>query len=1188
MKELTNIYKEAGQQFVDDLFKDYLLVTEKLSGSSFSFERHGDELRFFKGSNKQPINLVDRTLMMYYESAIQYILNKTEGHIKDLPEYWRFCFQYFVNNQPGAIEYDNLPTNNLVLTHIQVRNAKGKIAKVIEDPRVLRDWASAFNVTPLIPIFSGYLKEEQKRKIREFLSTPKEDQLEVFGTSSFAKYLIDSLNPTIKQTTLQNDLNKPIDSIIFKFFKQGTNQIFTAKMIDPYTEALMKEKEPIDLRRAPADINEILLLDILAFIEERGLRGGELLTATPQERYLELVSNLFNDYVAKRGVDLQKLDIEKAEFAKGPEFDLNLDLIKNNRTREILQKSESLQNLYKIILGSLRKKRNPNRVGAVMTASVIEDFNKLVSKIGDTINKETDGKFKTFGDYLNNKVTEEIDHKDLEELVVEEKVLNYNNFINLGKIVLEDNKKSGEIWKTSTGFRGQDANGDRKTFKSKEQTQSWIKTGREDVDKEPTDKTEDFDISKIDKKKSPGAFDLVKKIEKIKDPKQKAEAVKAVKTLNDYETAETDADKKKAIESIINDIGANRNATGSDTNKIYLGQPIDKDKNNINTKTGLSYKSTFGNADTALTKDILAEAERLGIVFPLNNSAKRMSGASVAPNAIHRDQNGKKLKGVKIKTEVIEGKGKPGDDDYEAPGIALGGGSLVMRKTLPLTDKQKTKLRENFKNADDSRTETDIDRLMAINKEFRIQNNKKIEDIKSGDLTIIPIVNEDGKEVNLFTDEGKKEAVGIIAKNMTDRVDDLLSNPPGYEKSPQLQKGLDDFKKAGEKFSNGDITPEEFKEVSDALLVELKNDPQGKYGTPFLQETFIMAEGLANGKSIVSPSSANFAVADIIGFSSAELPADATPEQVNEYVQLINATSGGTSIKDGKGGASGSGAKLEATTYADYTDKNGKVIKGEEVKEDLLELAEGSERNDKGKRTGGGYDKIFNTIHKPKKVDGKITYPSLEKSMEDTIKLAEKYDVSDILEEKGLIKGSKKYNAQMKKYEKRANQKNRVEGLREKYAKKKPPVELTDEEAKELLIQRFLARDINGFTMQEINNKQMMSQGFSNISRDVDPKSAGKQMSEEEAKKDPDIVKDAKGNPIVSLNTDGTPETGTNGEYKYRRKQKVVKEETNGITSLACMQYQDTPDFSPSGRPTNKNAAFVKKCKGDNRHIGGS
>jgi hypothetical protein len=438
MKELTNIYKEAGQQFVDDLFKDYLLVTEKLSGSSFSFERHGSELKFFKGSNKQPINLVDRTLMMYYEPAIQYILSQTVDNLEDLPEYWRFCFQYFVNNQPGAIEYDNMPKNGLILTHIQIRNAKGKIAKVIEDPRVLRDWASAFQVTPLIPIFSGYLKEEQKRKIREFLSTPKEDHLEIFGTSSFAKYLITCLNPTITQTTLQDDLNKPIDSIIFKFFKQGTNQIFAAKMIDPYTEALMKEKEPIDLRRAPADINEILLLDILAFIEERGLRGGELLTSIPSERYLELMSNLFNDYIAKRGVDLQKLDIEKAEFAKGPEFNMNLDLIKNSRTKEILQKSPKLQNLYKIMVGSLRKKRNLNRIGAVMTASVIEDFNKMVSKISDTINKETSNEFKTFGDYLNNKVTEEIDHKDLEELVVEEKVLNYNKFIDLAKVTIKD------------------------------------------------------------------------------------------------------------------------------------------------------------------------------------------------------------------------------------------------------------------------------------------------------------------------------------------------------------------------------------------------------------------------------------------------------------------------------------------------------------------------------------------------------------------------------------------------------------------------------------------------------------------------------------------------------------------------------------------------------------------------------
>jgi hypothetical protein len=1177
MKELTNIYKETGQQFVDDLFKDYLLVTEKLSGSSFSFERHGDDIRFFKGSNKQPINLVDRTLMMYYEQAIQYILTKTEGHIKDLPEHWRFCFQYFVNNQPGVIRYDNLPTNNLLLTHIQVRNAKGKIAKVIEDPRVLRDWADAFEVTPLIPIFSGYLKEAQKKKIREFLSTPKEDHLEVFGTSSFAKYLIDALNPTIKQTTLQNNLNKPIDSIIFKFFKQGTNQIFTAKMIDPYTQGLMKDKEPIDLRRVPADINEILLLDILAFIEERGLRGGELLTATSQERYLELMSNLFNDYIAKRGVDLQKLDIEKAKFAKGPEFNLNLDLIKNRRTKEILQKSESLQNLYKIMVGSLRKKRNPERVGSVMTKSVVEDFNKMVDKITDAINKETDGEFKTFGDYLNNKVSEAVDYKDLEELVVEEKVLNYNKFINLGKVVIEANAEDQKFKNPETGrqVKVSSALGYDKNSPAYKKAKEII-GDKEPSEKEPTEKTEDFDISKIDKKKAKNAFNLVEKIEKIKDPKQRKEAEKVAKALNDYEIAETDADKKKAIENLIKDAGINRNATGTKTNKIYLGQPTDADGDGINKLTGLSDKGTIGGDKGKFQENLLDEAERLGVEFPLNASAKRMSGASVAPNAIHVDENGKPAKPTKIATTEIKGKGKPGDDDYEAPGVQLGGkGGLIIKETLPLTDKEKTDLKEKFKKADPSRTDADVNRLMSINVEFRKQNNNKLKAIRSGELTIAPIIRKDGTEVDLFTDKGKKEAVGIVTKNMTDRIDNLLSNPPGYKKSPQLQKSLNNYKNAGDDFSNGKISKEEFIKAGDDLLIELKNDPQGTYGGPFLQETLLMAEGLANGRSVVSPSSANFKVADLITFDSAELPADATPEQINEYVQLMSVSGGATSIKEGKGGASSSAAKIEGTTYADYTDKDGKVVNGEEVKKDLTELTE------------DGYNKIWNSPEAPDK-DG--NFLTLEKSMEDGLKLAEKYGVSDVLEERGLVKGSKKYDAQMKKYEKRAKP-IRVNGVKEKYAKMKPPIELTDEQAKELLIKRFHARDINGYLMAEINNKQQMAQSFTNISRDVEPTESGSLslMSEEEAKKDSNIVKDAKGNPIVVLNPDGTPETNKAGtEKRYRRKEKVVREETNGIDSLACMSYQSTPDFTDTGRPTNKNAAFVKKCSGKNKHIGDS
>ena len=41
MKELTQIYRDAGKQLIEDLFKDYLVVSEKLSGSTFSFKKDG-------------------------------------------------------------------------------------------------------------------------------------------------------------------------------------------------------------------------------------------------------------------------------------------------------------------------------------------------------------------------------------------------------------------------------------------------------------------------------------------------------------------------------------------------------------------------------------------------------------------------------------------------------------------------------------------------------------------------------------------------------------------------------------------------------------------------------------------------------------------------------------------------------------------------------------------------------------------------------------------------------------------------------------------------------------------------------------------------------------------------------------------------------------------------------------------
>ena len=92
------------------------------------------------------------------------------------------------------------------------------------------------------------------------------------------------------------------------------------------------------------------------------------------------------------------------------------------------------------MLGSLRKKRNPEKAGSVMTASVVNDFNKLVDKIQKITNRKDIEEFKTFDEYLQlKKINESIE--DPIEIVKEEKLLNYAQFVNLKSVNLKEGLK---------------------------------------------------------------------------------------------------------------------------------------------------------------------------------------------------------------------------------------------------------------------------------------------------------------------------------------------------------------------------------------------------------------------------------------------------------------------------------------------------------------------------------------------------------------------------------------------------------------------------------------------------------------------------------------------------------------------------------------------------------------------------
>jgi nicotinamide mononucleotide adenylyltransferase len=376
MVTLNNIYKQEGKEFTNKLFNSHVIVCEQIDGSRFLFQKLQDNtLIFYKKDNEQ-INYIDRTLMKFYENAIGYIENLPIEVRANLPDNWTFGFQYFPSSAPINITYDRMPKNHLILTDISVRNESGRVIKVIHDPKILKDWAVKLDVEQPPIIFNGMLNDYQKTQLQNFLDTPDEDLHQLFKTQSFTRYIVSILNTTLTKSTLMNDLEKSIEGIVFKFINPGKTELVSAKVVDPIF--YFASKAIPETPRKSNDMYQIVMLDIVEFFEQYDIPGINLTEATPEERYVQLISMLFNEYVAKNGHRYFGIDFESPDFSKRQEFDINTDFVKDPRTRELIM-NDHLRNLYKIMLSSFRKlRKHPTDI---LTQTIIDSINSIITKI---------------------------------------------------------------------------------------------------------------------------------------------------------------------------------------------------------------------------------------------------------------------------------------------------------------------------------------------------------------------------------------------------------------------------------------------------------------------------------------------------------------------------------------------------------------------------------------------------------------------------------------------------------------------------------------------------------------------------------------------------------------------------------------------------------------------------------------
>lgn len=448
INHLYDIYNKKGSDFIDQLFNQFVTINEKMDGSAFTFERdiESGKFNFYRRDQRNPITLVDRTLMKYYDKPINYIESLPPHIIEKIPRGWRFGLEYFANNKPVEIVYDRIPKNHLILSYVHQLDNSRKIIKTVQDKDMLNNWADLLGVERPPIIFQGFLDDDQKIQLIEFLETPFKNLVERFSTNSFVRFIISILNPDLSKTALNEDLDKDVEGIVFRFGDpDGDGETVLAKMVDPVFTEIAKSKAQEKAQKKPSDFLGITILDVMNFILEEGVNSFEIDGDTEDERYISFISDVFVRFLDRYESKYKDTDYEEPDYLKRDEFRLNRALINDRRVIKYLDRDDSFESLYKLILNSFRKIKT--RAGGIITKGMQAQFNSLIEEIRARIEKPkkkiNESSLISFDQFKKNfsKSVEYIKEDDAESDADENPLYSYDEFIgNLETIGAQSSK----------------------------------------------------------------------------------------------------------------------------------------------------------------------------------------------------------------------------------------------------------------------------------------------------------------------------------------------------------------------------------------------------------------------------------------------------------------------------------------------------------------------------------------------------------------------------------------------------------------------------------------------------------------------------------------------------------------------------------------------------------------------------
>ena len=422
LTKLRDHFRETPRTAFMKMLDQKVHVVEKLAASAFHAQRASDHNLYFKSNQNNPMDIVDRTIVSFYESAIKHLQGLPGSVKEDMPKDWKFGFEYLVDGETPNFKYSLLPKNNLVLTHIKVmKPGTDKVQKVIRDTKVLNKWANVLEVQQPPVLFEGVLRHDQKEALINILEMSDEKYAKVYSDRSFSRDIYSIFNAEVRRTALQESLDSEIDGLVISFVE--------GKTMSPYKIEAFDRLEESSNERKSSDIYQITIVDLIEHLMSYDFTKHKLVEDKKDRRYIELMSEVFNQYIKDNASKYIGVDFNIAEFAKKDSFKLNKNFIQNQETLKYTN-NEILAELFKIMLSSFRNERS--KTTDILSEDMVNQMNDIVSNIKNHI----DGKIEEndvldFNAYLKNSKINNSPESDLNEALKIKTVKHGNKMVNM-------------------------------------------------------------------------------------------------------------------------------------------------------------------------------------------------------------------------------------------------------------------------------------------------------------------------------------------------------------------------------------------------------------------------------------------------------------------------------------------------------------------------------------------------------------------------------------------------------------------------------------------------------------------------------------------------------------------------------------------------------------------------------------